>query len=295
MDSIQDVQARSRSFQGYLLVSDLDGTLLDTGHNISEQNINAIYAFIQGGGRFTLATGRGRISVWPYLSKIPINAPCILYNGALIYDSVNGTFVKRYCFDAEIIPILELLHEQYPGLGIEIFLEDSVLFYSENLWTKFHQERDGFSSEIIDSLRMSQAWYKIVLTWDPAQLQTIEQAFRHQLSGYNFNFSEPHFLDITPLQASKGHALHDLAQLMKIQPELTIAIGDNYNDIDMIRKAGKGFAVANACPEVKQAADAICKSNDQHALWDVVTRLVNWTKKIENPVSSSDTAEHLGL
>ena len=272
-----DLESRrlNRPFSGFLLVSDLDGTLLNSRHEISERNINAIYSFIKGGGKFALATGRGRISIWPYLSKIPVNAPCILYNGAMIYDSVQGLFIKKIDFDTAIIPILKSLHACYPGLGIEIFLEDSVLFYGENQWTKFHKERDGFSAQRIMSLRMDHAWYKIVLTWDPAKLQIIENIYRDRLVGYCVNFSEPHFLDITHLHASKGNALQYLARQLDILPDKTIAVGDNCNDIDMIQKAGFGFAVANACDELKREAKSVCKDNDQHAIWDVVRFLLN--------------------
>jgi len=106
---------------------------------------------------------------------------------------------------------------------------------------------------------MQQPWYKVVLTWAPDQLKNVEQDYQDRLIGYCFNFSEPHFLDITPKEASKGDALQYLAQNLKIQEEKTIAVGDNCNDLTMIRVAGHGFAVENACDELKSAAQTICQ------------------------------------
>ena len=73
-------------FSDYLLVSDMDATLLDDNHTISEENRQAIDYFIKNGGRFTVATGRMVEAVRAYMPNLHINAPAVLHNGAKIYD-----------------------------------------------------------------------------------------------------------------------------------------------------------------------------------------------------------------
>ena len=70
-----------RKFDGYVIVSDLDGTLLDNNKNISKENLEAINYFTENGGKFTVATGRVIEATEEYLSKIEINFPIIVYNG----------------------------------------------------------------------------------------------------------------------------------------------------------------------------------------------------------------------
>ena len=71
---------------GILLASDMDGTLLDSRKRLSQANQSALENFVAAGGWFTVATGRMETSVKRYLPVLPLNAPAILYNGAVIYD-----------------------------------------------------------------------------------------------------------------------------------------------------------------------------------------------------------------
>ncbi len=85
-------------FKGIMLVTDMDGTLLDGKSRISEGNRRAIKRFIAGGGLFTVATGRMFKAVEPYLPALPMNVPAIVYNGAAIYDfSVKRFYGRTAC------------------------------------------------------------------------------------------------------------------------------------------------------------------------------------------------------
>ena len=75
-----------KTFEGVMLISDMDGTLLNKDGNISEKNIEAIREFVSLGGRFTVATGRMKKGVEKFLDRLPINAPAIIFNGSSIYD-----------------------------------------------------------------------------------------------------------------------------------------------------------------------------------------------------------------
>ena len=82
-------------FDGYLLVSDLDGTLIGRDHSVSDENVMAIREFVAEGGRFLGATGRTELNVTPYTVGIPLSSPWILYNGAAIYDWERALFVYQ--------------------------------------------------------------------------------------------------------------------------------------------------------------------------------------------------------
>jgi HAD superfamily hydrolase (TIGR01484 family) len=82
-------------FSGYLLVSDLDGTLFGENHTIPENNIKAINYFIENGGYFTVATGRGIVACEMLIKSLPKNAPGILFNGAVLYDFNKEEIIKE--------------------------------------------------------------------------------------------------------------------------------------------------------------------------------------------------------
>ena len=73
-------------FDGYLILSDMDGTLLGDDRQISQENREAVAYFTQNGGRFAVATGRSKAGMEYFLQDIAINAPCVICNGAVVYD-----------------------------------------------------------------------------------------------------------------------------------------------------------------------------------------------------------------
>ena len=90
---------------------------------------------------------------------------------------------------------------------------------------------------------------------------------------FDFIRSEKILYEILPKGVSKGAVLCKMAQLLGIEMKNTVAVGDYNNDISMIRAAGRGFAVANAVPEAKEAADYITVSNNEHAIAAIIDGL----------------------
>lgn len=130
---------KDNSLEGILLVSDMDGTLLNAHKHVSTENLRALNRFVAKGGLFTIATGRINKSVEPYLSSLPVNAPAILYNGGLIYD-----FEKQQILWDKTLPVgiqddIHRIIDQFPGIGIEIYTDDGeVNILTENEFTNRH-------------------------------------------------------------------------------------------------------------------------------------------------------------
>ena len=77
-------------FDGILLLSDMDGTLLNGSSTVSPENLSALRYFMAEGGRFSVATGRSKPGMEHFLESLPINAPAVIYNGAVVYDFEAG-------------------------------------------------------------------------------------------------------------------------------------------------------------------------------------------------------------
>lgn len=254
-------------FDGYLFVTDMDNTLLDTNHSISDKNKEAIEYFIKNGGYFTVATGRTVPAATGLVSKIGINAPAILNNGAKLYDFGNKeTLFEKYIADYRKEAI-KIMHEKYPHLGFEIYSNEIAYVYSECHKTKRLFERnDPFIMGVPDEIWTS-PWIKVLMISEKEVLDEFIPIYRQYDKGYAVR-SGDEFFDIVSSDASKGKAVKELSRMLGIKPQNIIASGDNMNDVDLLNAANWSFAVENAPEEAKTAAKFIAPScNDDAISW----------------------------
>lgn len=115
-------------FEGYLLVSDMDGTLLNDKRKISDDDKNAIKYFKENGGLFTIATGRMLESAGRFARELDLSLPIILYNGSKVYDYTSEKVIKEYFLEEERkVVINKLLQENKEiGICIKIYFKRTV-------------------------------------------------------------------------------------------------------------------------------------------------------------------------
>jgi len=264
-----------KEFSGFMLVCDMDGTLLNSKLEVSDENVRAIEYFVDNGGVFTIATGRMELGVRKYLRLLPVNAPVILYNGASIYDFEKEKSLWDIHLEGEISVILKDLLNKFTYLGIEIFEGgDSVYLLRENEETEKHRKKEGFAPQIITVDQIPDCLYKVILTADPNSLKDVENYLKGKDTTFRMVYSEKQFLEILNKEASKGRALRELAKILGVSMSNVISMGDNQNDIEMVEMSGTGFAVENAQPDLLRIADYCSVHHDRHA----VAYVVNWLK-----------------
>jgi len=256
-----------------LLVCDMDGTLLQEDQEISAQNLTAIQYFVEQGGLFTVATGRTEKSVERYLDRLPINVPAILYNGAVIFDFPTGKCLVDCRLPDETRRIVSQLLEIFPEIGVEVYHEGVIYYPFVNSITTMHRYREGFNPDFTNFHMLPYRWHKVVLAIDPGTIEAVHAYLRGIAQGFDIVQSEPHFLELLPAGANKGSALRVLTAMIDIDLSRTIAIGDNLNDLEMIREAGYGFAVENAHPELTRNADFYCAHHNDHAVADLIRKV----------------------
>ena len=150
-------------FSDYLLVSDMDATLLDDNHTISEENRQAIDYFIKNGGRFTVATGRMVEAVRAYMPNLHINAPAVLHNGAKIYDYEKDCAVFERFIEENRKQAIKRVYDDFPQIGLEVYSDEIVYVYRECEETKRFLTR---SYEVVYSLPdeiWQRPWIKVLL------------------------------------------------------------------------------------------------------------------------------------
>ncbi|MBE1446998.1 Cof-type HAD-IIB family hydrolase [Paenibacillus sp. OAS669] len=260
-----------KRFEGYLLVSDMDGTLLDSSKSISEENRSAIERFVAEGGIFTLATGRIAGSVKRFADVLPIGAPAILYNGSVIYDFSMDKVVWQRTLDRTVMPVLEQVMRQYPEIGVEVYCGSDPFFLRENRMTEHHRRMENFRRPLTEDMhQLTDPWLKVLLAWEPERLDEVEIYVQQFSDHFTWVRSDDKYLEILPAETTKGHALEELMSMTGIERSRCIAMGDHLNDLEMLRRAGVGVAVANAHPSLVEVSNRSCKHHNEHAVADVI-------------------------
>lgn len=262
-----------KSFDGWLLMSDLDGTLLSNQKRISMENKEAIKSFVSCGGLFTIASGRTELTCRLATDFLPVNAPIVLYNGAAIYDLVSNDFLWTNTLNSEeFIPLLKGIVHEYETINIQVFQGGPLLLVNRFGQTDPYIVKENQQYRYAEWENIHPKIFKIMFRANHGVLLAIE----HHLmdwgkdTGVAFEsfFSADYYLEIVPPNCSKGTCLSWICEYLKIPMTKTLAIGDHANDIDMLRRAKYSAAPENAIDSVKQVAQRVVADCDHHSIHD---------------------------
>lgn len=265
-----------KKFDGVLLCTDLDGTLLQSDHTVSRENLEAISYFQSEGGLFTFVTGR-----MPYFARdvyevVRPNAPIGCINGGGIFDFRNDRYVWRLELPREARSLVLYAMERLPEIGVQANTFERVYFCRENSAMEWFRRVTGMPNLVRDYDEVCEPIAKIVFgDENEAHIEALMRLLdEHPLSEqFDFIRSEYRLYEIIPKGVSKGTVLFKLAEHLGVDMSKTIAVGDYNNDVPMIRAAGLGIAVSNAVDEAKACADRITVSNDEHAIARIINDL----------------------
>ncbi len=263
-------------FEGVLICTDLDGTLLKNDKTVSKENIDAIEYFKSEGGVFTFVTGRMPFFVGDIYNTVKPNAPFGCINGGGLYDFIKGDYVWTSVMPREVVTLIGCIDERFPGVGIQVNTFHKVYFAKENGTMERFRRITGVPNLIKNYRDVDAPIAKIVFgTESEDEILQVEKTLRsHPMAeGFDFIRSERTLFEILPKGIGKGTAIVKLSEHLGIDISKTVAIGDYNNDISMFRAAGVGIAVKNACKEALEAADHVTVSNEQNAIAKVICDL----------------------
>ena len=269
-----------------LIACDLDETLLDDEKQISKENKDAIRkARDEYGVLFVPASGRGYLGITAVMKELDVfdkaNEYTISNNGGIVIENKDYRPIvfHSFCFD-----IAERLF-QYGiqlGLCIQVFTETQV--YAFHLDDEERKWLYMFKPDAVDSKDKSIAFLKeepiikiLFALPDMGALRAIAHRMDQEgvLQGVSHSFSSNRYLELNPIGVHKGVGLKELAAYLQIDLSETMAIGDNDNDIEMLKTAGLSVAVANANAHIQEIADAVTKQDYKHsAVSEAIHRFV---------------------
>lgn len=269
-------------FDGILLGSDLDGTLLRHDKSLSQENKKAIEYFKSEGGIFTFFTGRLPVGAIPVLEMIMPNAPYGCMNGAGIADAKSGKYLWSMTLSDEFREILEYVEKEHPYAGIEL-ATDKIYFYKQSNEVLKHMRDEKLPELPCDYRTFDEPVCKILFGVQQDLMEAFMEDVCRQPKACFFDFirSDKIYFEILPKGASKGDVLLRIAEMVGVDKSRTVAVGDNDNDVSMLEAAGIGIAVSNASKKAAKAADYITVSNEEHAIAKIIEDIENGVYKFE--------------
>lgn len=265
-------------FDGILICTDLDGTLLKNDKTISYENKKAIDYFKKEGGYFTFVTGRMPYYVGDIVDRVKPNAPFGCLNGGGLYDYINKKYIWANTLSDGFVELIKCIDESFPCVGIQISTFDKTYFSKDNVSMQRFRKATGVENAIRHYTDFNEPVAKILFgSEDEEEMKNIEQMLFSHPDSYKFDFirSEQSLYEIIPKGTHKGTAIIKLCEYLNIDMKNSIALGDYYNDVAMIETAGVGIAVSNACKDAIDVADYVTVSNEEHAIAKVVCELEN--------------------
>ena len=265
-----------------IIACDLDETLLNSDHKINERTIKAIKQAQAAGIKFVPATGRGFTSVATTLAELDLldaeNEFVISFNGGAITENKNNRLLHFEGISFEKASLLFKLGLNY-NVGIRVYTKDNVYAYNYNDEERKYSSARLTITEIaeanIDFLKGQEIVKVLYINTDYNYLKGIENDLRDITEDMNVTYSSNRYIEFNHSGVDKGTGLMKLAEILNVDLQDTIAIGDNYNDLSMIKCAGLGVFVANAIEELKPYADYVTTAtNNEDAVAEVIEKFI---------------------
>jgi len=263
-----------------LVVCDVDGTLVSDGTKAVTEKLNELAELIRSKDLlFTIASGRSPEQLLEIKERLNVALPIISYNGALITDG-DKVIENHFLCSSIMKEIVEL--GDFAGLSILMGIGGHEYTYRNTPYITHHQEDYGWYHNKYDFDMISWSDTKInkILFFDYEAFKDKSQGkadvVYHKLLSYEAELDliryDEYCVEVMPKGINKANGVRTLAEILHIDMDCVMAIGDSDNDLQMIRECGIGVAVNNAVGILKKDADYICEYNDIEGVMESIRR-----------------------
>ena len=256
-----------------LLAIDLDGTLLNNNHTISSENLKAIRIAQDNGIKVIIATGRPEQLVKEYVEQLKMEDPLIMYNGSVIgHPFMDDVLYKKVLSEETIKSVVSHCVKQ--DLLFMIYTKD-VIISAPNYRVDFFLDKNKNLSDKNKAVFKDIRDMNEILSYDVHKILLIEHDLEKYQQAYQFAVghsdvsvvrSSNGFIDINPHNTSKGIALEFYAKELGIKQEEVASIGDQDNDVSMLKYAGLSISMGNASESALKEATHQSLSNDENGV-----------------------------
>ena len=261
-----------------LVALDLDDSLLDPDLQISPDCRQAIEQVRQRGVVVTISTGRMYRSARPYALQLGLEVPLITYEGAWVKNSCTEEVLY-----AKPVPgrLAREVMQFFKNAGVHFhsYFDDQLVMEAltpEGLaYGRLAGVEIQLREDLIAGLDSNEAMKIMAISRQEDELVEMEQTLKNCYGErLHITRSKPHFLEVMHPEADKAKALQVIAGYYRLDRLEIMAVGDSYNDLEMIAWAGLGVAMGNAFPAVKARADFVTGSNTEAGVAQALRRFI---------------------
>ena len=265
-----------------LILSDIDGTILNDDNVVDTGLKEAVNKLRDKNVPFILASARSPKGMLPIAKELAVmDNPIACYNGALVIKNIDQTayttVLSHELNPDEIRKIIAIVHQKYPRVSINLY--SGADWYVEKIdkWVEIESDitkLDPLATDL-EKLVSTAPIHKILLVSEPEEIDEVLNNF--QTDGFgdsSFYLSKPNYLEITNSHVSKEKALRELAKNYNLSLDKTMTLGDNYNDVPMLKLAGLGVAMENAPEDVKECANVVTATNNHNGVSKAIEKYV---------------------
>jgi Cof subfamily protein (haloacid dehalogenase superfamily) len=259
-----------------LIAIDIDDTLINDEKQITPGTRAAIEEAISAGVVVTIATGRMYASAKQLAQKLNLQVPIISYQGSLVKDGATGEVLYERAVPVDVAQELYALSRER-GYHIQAYIEDELYAAEVNERLQDYCKLSNIPYKIEPDFEKlaSIPSTKLLMIDDPDKLDRLmEELAPKYADRVHMTKSKPQFLEFVHKEGTKGDAVRFLATHFGCDISQTIAIGDSWNDAEMVEAAGLGVAMANAVPSLKAVADYVTASNNEDGVKQVIDKFI---------------------
>jgi Cof subfamily protein (haloacid dehalogenase superfamily) len=236
-----------------VVVSDLDGTLLNNQHQISPHTRRTLHRLTERGIRFIVATGRHHIDVQSIRDTLGLDIFLITANGAVVHDKQDNCIYNQTLPPQLAQELVEI--DRLPDIDLHLYQGNEWLVDAESPELLAYHKESGFTYRVVDPVTLDkQGINKIFYTGEHPDLVELEnRLLTHFGDRLSIAFSTPTCLEAMPKGVNKGNAVKAVLEQNGYELKNAVAFGDGMNDLEMLSMAGHGVVMANAHSRLKDA------------------------------------------
>ena len=267
-----------------LIISDIDGTILDDQHQVDSQLREQIPLLKKENIPFVLASARSPLGMEPIARELGLgDNPLACYNGALVIKGdpqAYETIIEHPLDKKEIRTFLELVKAEFPSVSINLYSGKDWIADRLDKWVQIEAaitgEQPMIQNVLMPVLNAQMPVHKLLLIDKAPVIQKLHDYLQTlDFPKTAFYLSKDNYMEVTAKHVSKEQALYEIAQHYQVPLEQVMTIGDNFNDLPMLRLAGLGVAMGNAPEAVKTKAKTVTKSNNEHGVAEALEKYVS--------------------
>lgn len=251
------------------IFSDIDGTLLTSDHKVSELTRQKLQEAIEKGLLFTPVSARSPFCIEPILEKNDLNGCMIAFNGALILDEQRTIIYENGMDFTGVKELIHFIEQEHFDLSWQVYTATDWIVASRND-PRIQREESivGVKAQALplDTLAPDTVIGKVLCLCNPEITDNVASILQKHFPQYSIVKSSPIHLEINAAGTDKALAVRRLCQYKGIPLENTIAFGDNYNDLEMLKTAGTGVVMGNAPEDIRAQFPNVTKDNDHEGI-----------------------------